>query len=160
MVSADALGLVIHGEWRSLSSSIAHIPRRPFSTLYLFGRGQDIGFQRPIDGSPRKRHHVRFWAVPGGEGAQALDSVSFWLPTPAPDEHERVIWIGAATKGRGFSLTWLSFQITHATDADTNAERDFIIEEFVAAQPDQQRAGSPPGRAAHDRACQSLCHRW
>src|SRR5215212_5326685 len=36
----------------------------PFSTLYLFGRGQDIGFQKAIDNSPRKRHHVRFWGMP------------------------------------------------------------------------------------------------
>src|SRR5215475_8990741 len=32
-------------------------PSAPFSTLYLFGRRQDIGFQREIDNSPRKRHH-------------------------------------------------------------------------------------------------------
>jgi hypothetical protein len=54
----------------------------------------------------------------------------FWLNTdrPAPDAH--VYWIGAATKDTGFSLTQLTFQITHATDADTNAERDFIIAEL------------------------------
>jgi hypothetical protein len=34
-------------------------PTAPFSTLYLFGRGQDIGFQKAIDDSPRKRHHIR-----------------------------------------------------------------------------------------------------
>jgi hypothetical protein len=37
-------------------------PSAPFSALYLFGRGQDIGFQQAINNSPRKRHHVRFWA--------------------------------------------------------------------------------------------------
>src|SRR4051794_24579999 len=36
----------------------------PFSTLYLFGRGQDIGFEKAIDNSPRRRHHVRFWGMP------------------------------------------------------------------------------------------------
>jgi len=35
-------------------------PTAPFSTLYLFGRGQDIGFQKAIDDSPRKRHHIHF----------------------------------------------------------------------------------------------------
>jgi hypothetical protein len=34
----------------------------PFSTLYLFGRGQDIGFQMPVEGEKTHRHHVRFWA--------------------------------------------------------------------------------------------------
>src|SRR5262249_7641195 len=38
-------------------------PTAPFSTLYLFGRGQDVGFQRSIDNSPRKRHHIRFWGL-------------------------------------------------------------------------------------------------
>ena len=38
-------------------------PTAPFSTLYLFGRGQDIGFQKAIDNSPRKRHHIRFWSL-------------------------------------------------------------------------------------------------
>lgn len=31
----------------------------------------------------------------------------------------------------GLSLTRLTFQITHATDADTNAERDFIVAQLL-----------------------------
>lgn len=131
---ADRLELV--SSWKMAVAFVFDrpYPTAPFSTLYLFGRGQDLGFQRPIDGSPRKRHHVRFWAVPAERVSQALNSTAFWLPTPAPDENERVLWIGAATKDTGFSLTWLSFQITHATDADTNAERDFIIQELSRRQ--------------------------
>ena len=34
----------------------------PFSTLYLLGRKQDLGFELPIKDSPSNRHHVRFWA--------------------------------------------------------------------------------------------------
>ena len=30
----------------------------------------------------------------------------------------------------GISLTRLTFQITHATDSDTNVERDYIIDEL------------------------------
>ena len=37
-------------------------PTAPFSTFYLFGRRQDIGFQEPIDDSPRKRR-VRFGVI-------------------------------------------------------------------------------------------------
>ena len=43
---------------------------------------------------------------------------------------QHVYWIGAGTKDTGFSLTQLTFQITHATDSDTNAERDFVIAEL------------------------------
>jgi hypothetical protein len=102
-------------------------PAAPFSTLYLFGRGQDFGFQLPIDGSPRKRHHVRFWAKDVAEAEANVNSADFWLNTDTPDPTRRVLWIGAGTKDTGFGLTSLTFQITHATDFDTNAEREFII---------------------------------
>ena len=41
-----------------------------------------------------------------------------------------MFWVGAGTKDTGFSLTRLTFQMTHATDSDTNAERDFIVAEL------------------------------
>ena len=105
-------------------------PTAPFSTLYLFGRGQDIGFQKAIDDSPRKRHHVRFWALSLEEAQSTVGTPAFWLNTDRPPEEERVLWVGAATKDTGFGLTRLTFQITHATDADTNAERDFLVGEL------------------------------
>ena len=46
----------------------------------------------------------------------------------------RVLWVGAGTRDTGLSLTRLTFQITHATDADTNAERDHIIGELRGKQ--------------------------
>ena len=60
---ADPLGL--KSSWRMAVAFVLNrpYPTAPFSTLYLFGRGQDIGFQKAIDGSPRKRHHIRFWAL-------------------------------------------------------------------------------------------------
>ena len=59
-------------------------PTAPFSTLYLFGRGQDRGFQKPIGDSPRKRHHVRFWALSLDHAGVALSSADFWLNTDCP----------------------------------------------------------------------------
>jgi LssY C-terminus len=105
-------------------------PGAPFSTLYLFGRGQDIGFQKAIDNSPRKRHHIRFWALDLARADDAMASASFWLNTDRPPADARVLWVGAGTKDTGLSLTRLTFQITHATDSDTNAERDYIIGEL------------------------------
>jgi hypothetical protein len=106
-------------------------PTAPFSTLYLFGRGQDIGFQLPIDNSPRKRHHVRFWGRLTTRAEQTIDTPGFWLGTDKPAPDEQALWVGAATKDIGFSLTRLSFQITHATDDDTNGERDFLVQELT-----------------------------
>ena len=54
-------------------------PSAPFSTLYLFNRGQDVGFQRSIDDSPRKRHHVRFWGISVERAETTLDTAAFWL---------------------------------------------------------------------------------
>ncbi|MGP8233229.1 MAG: LssY C-terminal domain-containing protein [Methylovirgula sp.] len=124
---ADALGLA--SSWRMVCAFILNkpYPKAPFSTLYLFGRGQDVGFQLPIGDSPRKRHHIRFWALSLAHAEETLDTPSFWVNTPRPPEDEPVLWVGAGTRDTGFSLTRLSFQITHATDADTNEERDFII---------------------------------
>ena len=105
-------------------------PTAPFSTLYLFGRGQDEGFQKAIGGSPRKRHHVRFWALSIEHAQTTLGGADFWLNRDCPRLDQPVLWIGAGTKDTGFSLTRLTFQITHATDADTNAERDYIMNEL------------------------------
>jgi LssY-like putative type I secretion system component LssY len=128
---ADPLGIT--SSWRMVRAFVLNMPypTAPFSTLYLFGRGQDVGFQRSIDNSPRKRHHVRFWGLLLDRVEKRLDTPSFWLEAVRPKDDERVLWVGAGTKDIGFSLTRLSFQITHATDADTNQERDFIIEELL-----------------------------
>jgi hypothetical protein len=105
-------------------------PKPPFSTLYLFGRGQDIGFQKAIGDSPRKRHHVRFWAHDVARAHQNANTLEFWFNTKRPNDTEVALWVGARTRDTGFSLTWLTFQFTHATDADTNTERNFIINEL------------------------------
>src|SRR5579863_1409501 len=107
-------------------------PTAPFSPLYLFGRSQDIGFQQPIGDSPRKRHHVRFWAKSLAETQAHVMSARFWLNKDRPDESERVIWLGAATRDTGFSLTRLTLQITHATDSDTNTERTHVMDALSA----------------------------
>jgi hypothetical protein len=127
---ADRLSLA--SSWRMIRAFLFNsaYPTAPFSTLYLFGRGQDIGFQKAIDNSPRKRHHIRFWALSLTSADAAIGTPDFWLNTDRPPDDARVLWIGAGTRDTGFSLTQLTFQITHATDSDTNAERDYIVAEL------------------------------
>ena len=126
----DRLGLA--SSWRMVRAFVFNspYPTAPFSTLYLFGRGQDVGFQKAIDDSPRKRHHIRFWALSLAHAESNLGKASFWLNTDRPPDADCVHWVGAGTKDTGLSLTRLTFQITHATDSDTNAERDYIIDEL------------------------------
>jgi hypothetical protein len=130
-VEADRLGLA--SSWGMVRAFLLNkpYPTAPFSTLYLFGRGQDIGFQKAIDNSPRKRHHVRFWALSLTRAQSTWGEADFWLNTDRPLEKETVIWVGAGTRDTGLSLTRLSFQITHATDSDSNTERDYIIAELM-----------------------------
>jgi LssY C-terminus len=127
---ADRLGLA--SSWGMARAFVFNFPypTAPFSTLYLFGRGQDVGFQKAIDNSPRKRHHIRFWALSLAHADSTLGKASFWRNTDRPADGARVHWVGAGTKDTGVSLTQLTFQITHATDSDTNAERDYIIAEL------------------------------
>jgi len=131
---ADALGW--GSSWRMVRAFVFNTPypAAPFSTLYLFGRGQDIGFQKAIDNSPRKRHHIRFWALSEARAEEDWGAADFWKSTERPRDDERVVWIGAGTRDTGLSLTRLSFQITHATDSDTNAERDFIVAELIKSR--------------------------
>ncbi|RWP58694.1 LssY C-terminal domain-containing protein [Mesorhizobium sp.] len=130
--TADRLGMA--SSWRMIRAFLLNsaYPTAPFSTLYLFGRRQDIGFQQPIDNSPRKRHHIRFWALSLDHSGDDMSAASFWFNTDKPSADERVLWVGAGTRDTGFSLTWLTFQVTHATDSDTNAERDHIVGELRA----------------------------
>src|SRR5499427_11135389 len=119
---ADRLSLA--SSWGMVRAFVLNspYPSAPFSTLYLFGRGQDIGFQKAIDNSPRKRHHIRFWALSLAYAETNLGKASFWLNRDRPPDAECVHWIGAGTKDTGISLTRLTFQITHATDSDTNVD--------------------------------------
>lgn len=131
-VAADPLGL--KSSWGMAVSFVFNrpYPSAPFSTLYLFGRKQDVGFEKAIDGSPRKRHHIRFWALNPDRAAEA-NTPAFWLNADRPPLDQRVLWVGAGTRDTGLSFTSFTFQFTHATDADTNAERDFVLGELKTA---------------------------
>jgi len=123
---ADPLNL--KSAWHMVRAFVLNspYPTAPFSPLFLFGRKQDIGFQKCLDNSPRRRHHIRFWARHLSHETDLGES-SFWRTTKAPPGDAPALWVGAGTKDTGLSLTRLTFQITHATDKDTNVERDFIV---------------------------------
>jgi len=110
-------------------------PNAPFSTLFLFGRKQDLGFQMAIEGSTSNRHHVRFWAC-HMDGPEAFHAdVNFWKrfhrPTHADDN--RQLWVGAASKDTGIIPIRYNAQLTHMIDPDTNAERDLIVDSLRGA---------------------------
>jgi hypothetical protein len=84
----------------------------PVSSLYLFGRKQDLAFEQPVGNSPRQRHHVRFWRS-------------------VIREEDRPLWFGAATFDRSVGLSHTTGEVTHHIGPDVDAERDRIAQQLA-----------------------------
>jgi len=90
-------------------------PDAPVSDLYLFGRRQDLAFEKAVGGNARHRHHVRFWKwVDGGHAGIPL-------------------WIGSATFDVSVGFSHRTGQVTHHIAPDIDGERDGLIEDLVDA---------------------------
>lgn len=115
--------------WKMIKNFITNkpYPTAPFSSLYLFGRRQDIGFQKPIGNSPRKRHHIRYWALDSHHKLLNELTVAFWHGENKSDLNKAKVWVGAGTKDTGFGFRHTTFQITHSVDKDTISERKYIV---------------------------------
>jgi hypothetical protein len=107
-------------------------PNAPFSTLYLFGRRQDLGFEVGVDGHLSHRHHVRFWACNLQGPEEFHQDVNFWrrLHQPYYTSQRRQLWVGAASKDIGIAPIRHNAQITHMIASDTNAERELIVQDL------------------------------
>lgn len=101
-------------------------PKAPFSSLFLFGRRQDIGFQESIGNSPRKRHHIRFWATNVEKIDDPLD-VKFWKKKQKIKHDEAMTWIGAGSEDVGFAFTKLTYQLSHKVNPNVDLERKYIL---------------------------------
>ena len=158
-IEADPLNL--RSSWGMAVAFVLNrpYPAAPFSWLYLFGRKQDVGFQKAIDMSPRKRHHIRFWALSLERAEDTLNKAEFWLNIDRPPLDAPVLWIGAGTRDTGISLTKLTFQVTHATNSDTKAERDFHPWRAETVRRHRRSKVAPGRRTPEPRARQSLCRR-
>lgn len=104
-------------------------PSAPMSSLFLFGRKQDLGFEVQIDEGRGKRHHVRFWACEVEAPEEFNHHVKFWqrLHRPQRKSPNRQLWVGAASKDSGFAPIRHNAQVTHMVDPNTNVERDLIV---------------------------------
>ncbi|MFO1068818.1 MAG: LssY C-terminal domain-containing protein [Geminicoccaceae bacterium] len=90
-------------------------PDAPVSPLFVFGRKQDLAFEKEVGGSADHRHHVRWWEA------------------PASPDATRPLWVGDATYDRDSGLSHLTGQITHHIDPDIDAERDLLFGELDKA---------------------------
>jgi len=109
--------------WRIVTSTLTRrsYHEAPVSPLFLFSRQQDFAYQQEVDGNPAQRHHVRFWKCPEG-----------WLLPGGT----RVDWLAAGTFDTAVGLSLFTLQVTHRIDADTDIERDHIVQTVTAAAPE------------------------
>lgn len=84
----------------------------PVSTQYLFGRKQDLAFERPGK-SVRERDHIRFW-----ETAQRSDN-------------GRSTWLGAATRDIAVEISKTTHLPTHRISTDVDAERATVVNTLI-----------------------------
>jgi hypothetical protein len=84
----------------------------PVSSLYLWGRKEDLAFEQPVGDNPRQRHHVRFWE------------------SKKLDDQGRPLWAGSATYDRRVGLSRTTGQITHHIAPDVDAERDHLFDDL------------------------------
>jgi len=112
---ADALGL--RSDERIIVDTVLDKPdpTAPVSNLFLFGRKEDLAFEKPIGHSPRERNHVRFWRSEN-------------------TDEGRPIWIGAATRDVRVELSSNTKEITHRISPDVDAERDLLLGELTEAK--------------------------
>jgi hypothetical protein len=114
--------LTVSTGWRIVRATILRRSYReaPVSPLLLFDRRQDFAYQQDVDGTPGKRHHVRFWRCPAGwklPGGRSTD------------------WLAAGTYDRSVGLSLFTLQVTHKIAPQTDAERDHILATVSAANP-------------------------
>lgn len=74
----------------------------PVSPLILFGRRQDLAFEREFGPDPDRRQHVRLWKIPGSDTR----------------------WLAGATFDASVGLSRETGQVTHHIAPDVDAERD------------------------------------
>ncbi|WP_435005209.1 LssY C-terminal domain-containing protein [Tundrisphaera lichenicola] len=119
----EVVGSLIHSGWDAadpvtLRSSLriagSVLRDRPYvdapvSPLFVFGRKQDLAFEKPVGQNASHRHHVRFW--------KSSDLGRDGVP----------LWIGAVTYDQSVGLSHRTGQITHHIGPDIDAERDGLF---------------------------------
>lgn len=103
----------------------------PVSSLYLFGRKQDLAFEIPTEGIAT-RHHVRFWATTYQDKQPLTVRSIHWHHRREHVLGDDLLWVGAASLDVGIALIRHNLQITHMIHPDTNRERELIVQQLQA----------------------------
>jgi hypothetical protein len=95
----------------------------PVSSLYVFGRRQDIALQK-IRGNIHERNHLRLWLTP----------VTY---------KDQDVWIGQISRDIGVRFTTKTF-VTHKIDPDVDSARLYLAQDLLLTQH-VDSIGSMPG---------------
>jgi len=101
--------------WKTMKSFVGGGEYRysPVSGLYVFGRPQDVAFQKARD-NIHERNHLRLWLSP------------FRL-------EGKLVWLGQISRDIG--VRWTKKTITtHKIDPDVDETREFLLENLAYAQ--------------------------
>jgi hypothetical protein len=98
--------------WRTVTSSVFGIEYKtsPISPLYLFGRSQDVGFQK-ARGTVDERNHLRLWQSP----------YRF---------EDKEVWVGQISRDIGVKLSSRTF-VTHEIDPQVDEARDYLLQDLL-----------------------------
>ena len=101
--------------WKTMRSFIGGGEYRysPVSGLYVFGRPQDVAFQKARD-NIHERNHLRLWMSP-----------VTYKGVP--------VWMGQISRDIGVHFTKKTIT-THKIDPDTDETREFLLEDLAYAQ--------------------------
>src|SRR5260221_8788213 len=111
------------------ADSLAHrsYPTAPVSNLYVFGRVQDLAFEKPTN-DVQNRGHIRIWKTDTLIGGQPL-------------------WVGAASYDSGIELSGTSHLPTHHIAPTVDLERNTVgadLEKTGLAKEEADAAFTPP----------------
>ena len=101
--------------WKTVKSFLSGGEYRysPVSSLYVFGRPQDVAFQRARE-NIHERNHLRLWM--------------------SPATHQGIpVWIGQISRDIGVRFTTKTVT-THKIDPDVDETREFLLEDLAYAQ--------------------------
>jgi hypothetical protein len=109
---ADELGFITSARISVDSVLGRSYTTAPVSNLYLFGRKEDLAFERPGH-TVRQRDHIRLWT------------------TSRNGDAGRPIWIGSATKDIKVELSKTNYLPTHGIAPDLDDERGLVVSELA-----------------------------
>jgi hypothetical protein len=99
------------GTVRAMTSNEGYV-QAPVSQLYLYGRAEDMAFEKMLN-TFSKRHHLRLWR------------------SPVTSPEGRDIWLAAATHDVGIDIHL--GVVSHAIDSDLDAERAKVGADLMAS---------------------------